>query len=223
MDGAAPGRSFPPSDFASLSGGDERVPPLAHPTGRAIECAVDRELTVSNVSQRRIDSTQTPHASAARVPQTSVGFIVACAVLPLAMACATFAPKPLPPQVALEGIRFTRLSPLDTRLAFTLAIRNPNGYELQLSAFEATVDVEGSRLLAGALAAPVDLPAGAETTVEMEARTDYLSIASAIDRFIRLRTVHYEIAGNATVQDGLRLPFARRGEIPTAGLLGGTP
>ena len=146
--------------------------------------------------------------------------VFAFALLLLATACATLVPKPLPPQVLLDGVRVTRLAPLDTRMSFALIVHNPNAYALAVSAFDATLAVEGDRLLTGSLVAPVSLAANADTKLEIEARTDYLAIAAALDRFTRQRSVTYEVNGSATVQDGILLPFTRRGELSTADFSG---
>ena len=105
-------------------------------------------------------------------------------------------------------------------MSFALSVYNPNAYDLSVTAFEASLAVESDRVLTGSLAAPVDLVAGGDTRVEIEARTDYLAILAVIDRVTRQRSVRYEVNGSATVQDGLRLPFTRRGELPIADLQG---
>jgi LEA14-like dessication related protein len=117
-------------------------------------------------------------------------------------------------------MRVTRLTVFDTRMAFTLSVHNPNAYDLPVTALEATLAVESDRLLNGSLSAPVNLVAGVDTPVEIEARTDYLAILAAIDRVTRQRTVRYEVNGSATLRDGVQLPFTRRGELPLADLQG---
>src|SRR4051812_596840 len=148
--------------------------------------------------------------------------LMAAAVLAAAIlaACASLVPKPLPPQVALQGIRVTRLTPLDARLAITLIVRNPNTYDLFVKDFGATVSVDDKPLFTGTLTAPVTLVASGETRVEIEASTDFRAIASALELLTRLGNVPYEIAGSAVVQNGLRLPFSRRGELPAGEFLG---
>jgi len=133
--------------------------------------------------------------------------------------CATLAPRPLPPGVALAGVRVTRLTPHDTRLAVTLVVSNPNAYDLAVSALDANVAVEGEPLLTGSLLQPAQLAAGADTRIEIEARTGFGAIIAALDRFAHQRSVRYEVTGSAVVQDGWRLPLRRSGELPGADLL----
>jgi len=119
----------------------------------------------------------------------------------------------------LDGLRITRISAQDTRLVVSVVASNPNEYDLAMSSLEAEMNVDGETLFTATLAAPVTLPANAETRVEIEARTGFLAIMTALERFSRQRTVSYELAGSAVVQNGWRLPFRRRGELPGAQLL----
>jgi LEA14-like dessication related protein len=150
--------------------------------------------------------------------RTAAGFVAAA--LLLGAGCAALAPRPLPPKVELAGLRVTRLAPADTRIRIALDVQNPNAYALAVSALDATVTVEGERFATATLASPVTLAATADTRVELEARTDFAAVAAVADRVARERKARYEVAGSAVVQDGLRLPFAKRGELPVGDLLG---
>jgi LEA14-like dessication related protein len=154
-----------------------------------------------------------------RLPRAPTSAIL-IATAALATACATIAPKPLPPQVTLDGVRVTRFTLLDTRLSVALTVRNPNAYDLVVRELDATLAVEDERLLTGTLLAPATLTASGDARIEIEARTDFAAIVSALDRFTRQRTVRYELTGTTVVQDGLRLPFSRRGELPAGEFLG---
>jgi LEA14-like dessication related protein len=150
--------------------------------------------------------------------RTAAGFVAAA--LLLVAGCAALAPRPLPPKVELAGLRITRLAPADTRIRIALDVQNPNAYALAVSALDATVTVEGERFATATLASPVTLAAAADTRVELEARTDFAAVAAVADRLARERRARYEVAGSAVVQDGLKLPFAKRGELPVGDLLG---
>jgi LEA14-like dessication related protein len=150
--------------------------------------------------------------------RTAAGFVAAA--LLLVAGCAALAPRPLPPKVELAGLRVTRLAPADTRIRIALDVQNPNAYALAVSALDATVTVEGERFATATLASPVTLAATADTRVELEARTEFAAVAAVADRVARERKARYEVAGSAVVQDGLRLPFAKRGELPVGDLLG---
>ena len=145
---------------------------------------------------------------------------LAAALVALVAGCAALPPKPLPPQVALETVRVARLTAADARIVVTLAVRNPNAYDLAVNALDASLALEGEPLLDGSLKAPAVLAAGADTRIDVEVRTTLAAVAAALDRLSRRTTVHYDLTGTAVVQDGLTLPFARRGDIPVGDLLG---
>jgi Late embryogenesis abundant protein len=138
---------------------------------------------------------------------------VAAALLALAAGCAALSPKPLPPRVTLEAVRVTRLTAAEARFTLALAVDNPNAYDLAVNAIDARLAVEGEPLLTASLAAPAVLAAGAVTRVLLDARTTPGAVAAALDRIARRPAVRYEVTGAAIVQDGWRLPFARRGEL----------
>jgi hypothetical protein len=141
-------------------------------------------------------------------------------VLVLAAGCAEVVPRPAPPRVALDGVRVTRVAAGEARFRVKLIVSNPNPYDLAVSAIDARLAVEGETLLTGALAAPVVLGSGADTPVEIEARTGLASMAGVLDRLTRQRTLRYEVTGAAIVQNGWRLPFSRTGELPVGDVLG---
>jgi hypothetical protein len=138
---------------------------------------------------------------------------VAAALLVLAAGCAALPLRPLPPRVTLEAVRVTRLTAAEARFTLALAVDNPNAYDLAVNAIDARLAVEGEPLLAASLAAPTVLAAGAVTHVVLDARTTPGAVAAALDRIARRPAVRYEVTGAAIVQDGWRLPFARRGEL----------
>ena len=142
------------------------------------------------------------------------------ALIALAAGCAVLSPKPLPPRVTLEAVRVTRLAVTDARFTVTLAVHNPNAYDLAVNALDARLAVEGEPLLDGRLAAPAVFAAGTATRIDIEARTTLAAVAMAWERISRRPVVRYEVTGTAVVQDGLRLPFARSGELPVGDLLG---
>jgi LEA14-like dessication related protein len=146
---------------------------------------------------------------------------VGAALIALVTGCAAPPQKPLPPQVALGAVRVTRLTAADARFALTLAVHNPNAYDLAVNALDCDLSLEGEPVITGSLKAPTVLAAGVATRVEIEARTTLGAVAAALDRIARRDTVHYDVKGTAVVQDGLRLPFARSGELPAGDLLGG--
>ncbi len=143
------------------------------------------------------------------------------ALLALLAGCAPLGQRPVPPSVTLEAVRVTRLAPTDARFTVTLAVHNPNAYDLAVNALDARLAVEGQPLLDGRLAAPATLAGGATSRIDIEARTTLAAVAAALERASRRPTVRYDVTGTAVVQDGMRLPFARSGELPVGDFPGG--
>jgi LEA14-like dessication related protein len=139
-------------------------------------------------------------------------FLVACAFLP---------PRPLPPKVEFVGVRVGRLNLADLRLRMMLDVHNPNAYALRVESIDAEIAVSGVPLANASLPSAVALPPAAVTRVELDLRTGLDKLAVAIERSPGPGPVPYEITGIAVVQDGMRLPFTRRGELPVAQWLPG--
>jgi LEA14-like dessication related protein len=168
--------------------------------------------------RRREASMRAPRSRrAARAPAGAGAQVLLVALL---AACAALAPRPLPPGVTLDGVRVARLTPQSTWLTVILVVSNPNPYDVAVSALDANLAVEGVPLLTGALSGPVKLVAGADTRVEVDARASPGAAAMALERFARQASVRYAVTGSVVVQDGLRLPFARSGEVRGADLFG---
>jgi len=146
--------------------------------------------------------------------------IVAAALAAALAGCAALAPKPVPPRVTLESVRVTRLTAAEARFTLALVVDNPNAYDLGVTALDANLVVEGEQLANGTLAAPVVLAAGAATRVAVDARAGLGAFAVALERFARQANVRYEVTGGIALQNGVRLPFARRGELSGADLSG---
>jgi LEA14-like dessication related protein len=172
--------------------------------------SLDRPVAESSIPTRR------PAAAGG-----AAGRRIGTALLALFAGCVPLAQKPLPPRVTLEAVRVTRFTATEARFTVALAVDNPNAYDLAVNALDALLAVEGEPLLAGALAAPTVLAGGAATRVDVEARTTPAAVAAVLERIARRPTVRYEVTGTAVVQDGLRLPFGRSGELPAGELLGG--
>jgi LEA14-like dessication related protein len=149
-----------------------------------------------------------------------------CAVALLAVAqlvggCAGLSRQPLPPKVEITGVRLSSVQPSDLRLRVGLRVDNPNAFALDIASIDALIAINGVRFAEATLANPVTLAPAAATGVELDIRTRLDLIASVLEHAGGAAPVPYEVSGNATLQDGLRLPFARRGELPVAQWLQG--
>src|SRR5678816_3737940 len=76
------------------------------------------------------------------------GSLIVLAALSLA-GCASVAQRPLPPDVRLDSVRVSKVSAGDTRRAFRLAVKNPNGYDLVVNELDYSIAVEALPLARG--------------------------------------------------------------------------
>ncbi|CAG0975206.1 hypothetical protein BURK1_01441 [Burkholderiales bacterium] len=132
---------------------------------------------------------------------------------PLLAACAAFGPRLVAPEVTAAGVRDLRLALPEVRMTVDLVLANPNAVDVPLEALVASVSLEGERVAEATLAAPVMLPANGTATVTLAARGDAAATLAGVGRAIGSgRTLRYEVAGEATLGDGRRFAFRRRGE-----------
>ena len=87
-------------------------------------------------------------------------------------ACASLAPRPAPPQVALDSISAIAIGPAGAQARIRLSVQNPNGYDLAVESLEYTLTIDGRPLGGGALAHPVTLAANAATPVDLDVAAD---------------------------------------------------
>lgn len=153
-----------------------------------------------------------------RLPLPRIGHrpaAVALAAVLVAAACAVLPAKPLAPAVALAQVRVLRLQPGNVALRVTLDVDNPNAYPLAVATLDASLAVNGSPLADVTLPDPVTLPAAAATRVDLDVATTLDRVVEALRRGgAGSGTLPWEVAGTATLGDGMRLPFSRRGALP---------
>jgi LEA14-like dessication related protein len=116
-------------------------------------------------------------------------------------------------------MRMTRFEPFDTRLLIAVIAHNPNSYDVSVDDLEAVLAVNDERLLTGSLTAPVTLKAAADTRVEIEVKTDFVAMATTLQKVTHEGGLRYDFRGSTTVQNQ-RLPFGRRGEVAARDFLG---
>lgn len=150
-------------------------------------------------------------------PRPGIARRLAVAVLAAALvATACVVPvKPLSPKVTLSQVRVVRLQPPSVALRVILDVDNPNAYPLSVAELDAVLAVNGSPLADVRLPNPVTLPASAVTRADLEVTTTLDRVVEALRRGdAGAGTLPYEVTGTATLGDGLRLPFSRRGALP---------
>lgn len=133
--------------------------------------------------------------------------------LALCAGCAALAPRLAKPELVGASVRIASIALPEIRLAIDLELANPNAVEIALDALVARVALEGEPVATATLDRPVRLPANATARVPTTARGDAAAALGALGRALGSgRALRYELTGEATLADGTRFPFARRGE-----------
>jgi LEA14-like dessication related protein len=135
------------------------------------------------------------------------------AALVVLAGCASLAPKIEAPRVSLEAVRVARIVDARAEVSLKLRLTNPNDTELALKALEYEVKLDGREAATGRTTRVEPLPAGGEGAVEISGQVDVAAVATAMMALGSQLPVSYAIKGIATLQNGLTLPFSRKGEI----------
>ena len=142
--------------------------------------------------------------------------------MPIAIlaACAGLPARPLPPKVDIESLRVVVTPAGDARFRVLLDVTNPNPYDVAVRTVEATIRLEDERVATASLPEPVILSAAGHSHVAIEGRPDFGALQKVFGPLLRNLAGRYEISGFAVVQDGRRLDFHKRGDLPLGELLG---
>ena len=158
-----------------------------------------------------------PAAVGARTPLAMLLAIV------LLAACASMG-HVTPPAVSVVGVAFDRLDGSDAYFAIAVRLHNPNARVLAVDRLDATLALEDEEVARAALAAPLSLPASGDADATLSARVRMDAVLRVAAKAMRPGAVptprgwpalRYSVSGAAVVS-GMRLPFARSGELGSA-------
>jgi LEA14-like dessication related protein len=152
--------------------------------------------------------------------------IVSCLAAALLASCGGI-PKLEAPRATVNSVSVDRINGLEARFSVTLDLTNPNDRDIAVDAIDATVMIEDVPIGTAALAAPVRLPARGEASAILQARAGFDAItriaAQLAQRTQEQRAtggatlVRYTVAGTATLEGGLTVPFSRSGDFRLGG------
>jgi hypothetical protein len=149
--------------------------------------------------------------------QRIASLVVAAAWL---AACASFVPFAVP-QVQVTGAALDRIDGADVYFSVQTRWSNPNERELYVGVADATLAIEGERIAAASLAAPLTLPAHGEADATLTAHAGMDSFLRAVAAAMRrgagigvgaIPSMRYAVDGVAVVS-GTRIPFRREGDL----------
>jgi LEA14-like dessication related protein len=137
-------------------------------------------------------------------------------VLSALAACASFGTRLAPPKVTVEGIAVGGIRGSEAMVTLSLRLENPNATDLMLQSLRFGLSINDVALTSGATARGETIPAGGSALIELETRTNINAVLQviALSAGGRMSSLQYALDGEAVVQNGIRLPFARRGDIP---------
>ena len=107
----------------------------------------------------------------------------------------------------------------DAVVTLSLRIENPNDIELVIQSLRFDLSVQDIALTKGTTVQSKTIAAGSSGLMEVETRTNINAVLQLIGMSASHRApmLQYALEGEAIVQGGVRLPFARRGDIPLPG------
>jgi LEA14-like dessication related protein len=144
--------------------------------------------------------------------------VVALAFSALA-ACASLGTRLAAPKVTVESISVGGIQGADAMVTLLLRVENPNAIELMVQSLQLGLSINDIALTRGATAQGETIAAGGYAVIQLETRTNMNAVLQviALSASGRLQSLQYTLDGEAIVQNGIRLPFARHGDIPLPG------
>ncbi len=152
---------------------------------------------------------------ASRLTTTLVTMAAFALVFSALAACASFGTRLAPPKVTVEGIAVGGIRDSEAMVTLSLRLENPNATDLMLQSLRFGLSINDIALTSGATVRVETIPAGGNALIELETRSNINAVLQVIALSASGRmSLQYALDGEAVVQNGVRLPFARRGDIP---------
>jgi LEA14-like dessication related protein len=136
--------------------------------------------------------------------------------------CSSMLPRLQPPTVTLASLHMAEVSADGLAVTVLLELDNPNPQDIKVDALDFAVLVGGVSVATAQSDRPTFIPANGSGGAAITARADFSTWASALQKLRGKPSFDYEIVGTARI-NGRALPFSRRGEMRSNGLLGSLP
>ena len=135
------------------------------------------------------------------------------------VACASFGARLVAPKVTVETIAVGGVRGNDAVVTLSLRVENPNAIDLSLQSLRFGLSVNDIALTSGSTVQAETIAAGGSTRIDIETHTDINAVLKLVTLSAghRVSSLPYALEGEAIVQNGIRLPFARRGDMPLPG------
>lgn len=122
------------------------------------------------------------------------------------------------PRVEVVGARLLQADLEGATVAFDLVVENPNGLGLRVARVAWSIDVEGSRVVAGHAPGGVAIPARGRAPVQLDARLPWHAVPRLLENLSTRREVAYRLEASLGVETPLGVidvAVAHAGELPT--------
>jgi LEA14-like dessication related protein len=120
------------------------------------------------------------------------------------------------PTVALQEVHVTGLSLTGATLTFLVALENPNGFGLTVTAFTYSVSLNARPVAQGELTEPISIPSRGVASIPLPLKTTFQDLDRGLKSLIGSDTADYRIEGSLAVRSflgRLEFPYSRTGTI----------
>jgi LEA14-like dessication related protein len=155
-------------------------------------------------------------SSRATTRLTMAAFALAVSAL---VACASFGVRLAAPKVTVESIAVGGVRGSDAVITLSLRVENPNAIDLMLQSLRFTLSVNDIALTSGTTVQAGTIAAGDSAVIQLETHTDINAVLKLVTLSAghRVSSLQYALEGEVIVQNGIRLPFTRHGDMPLPG------
>jgi len=146
------------------------------------------------------------------------GSVVCVVCAALVGACASLPKNARAPEVSLVKLSVVEANASDQRFRVTLQVKNPNAFDIPISAVRFSARLAGQGVLMGDSSQAVTLPAKGTSKVPVDVTTD---LVSSVRSLLAVSVgpndaLPYELNGELVVagRQEQTLPFSFRGQVP---------
>jgi len=131
-------------------------------------------------------------------------------------ACASLGVRLVAPKVTVETIALGGIRGSDALVTLSLRVENPNTIDLTLQSLRFELSVNDIALTSGTTVQGETIAAGSSAVIGVETHTNVNAVLKLVTLSAshRAPSLQYALDGEAIVQNGVHLPFTRRGDIP---------
>ena len=150
------------------------------------------------------------------------------AVIPLSLAlvgCGTvksYIADPEPPQISVQNIQLESAGIFNQVLKVTLAVANPNDFDLDFDSMRFALDLNEQPVANGLVDEDFEVRANATQSVDVDVTVPSQAVLNQIRCLFDTTGVAYTIYGEALLSSGNLVPFQHSDSLEFSSMLGGS-